>query len=93
MADTIRWLTTQEAADRACCGPGTLGRAVRHGGSCKRLGCSFARPTCYTVGGELRFLASWIDDWLISQVMPEDADIAIAIDAAPSERAAVAPGS
>ena len=82
MADSIRWLTTQEAADRACCGPGTLCRAVRHG-----------RLKAARVGKELRFLGSWIDDWLISQLMPEDADIAIAIDAAPSERAAVSSGS
>ena len=78
MADSIRWLTTHEAADRACCGPKTICRAVRH----RRLQAA-------RVGGELRFLASWIDDWLISQVMPEDADIAVAIDAAPSIRATV----
>ena len=82
MADKIRWLTTHEAADRACCGPGTLCRAVSRG-----------RLQADRVGGELRFLAGWIDDWLISQLMPEDADIAIAIDAAPSERAAVSSGS
>lgn len=79
MADSIRWLTTQEAADRACCGPRTICRAVRH----RRLQAA-------RVGGEIRYLASWIDDWLINQLMPEDADIAIAIDAAPSERAAFA---
>lgn len=73
MADTIRWLTTQEAADRACCGPGTLRRAVRSGS---------LRAT--RVRGELRFLGHWVDDWLVNQVMPEDADIAVAIDAAPS---------
>jgi len=77
MADTTRWLTTQEAADRACCGPGALRRAVRSGG---------LRAT--RVRGELRFLGHWVDDWLINRVMPEDADIAVAIDAAPSSRAA-----
>jgi len=73
MADTTRWLTTQEAADRACCGPRMLRRAVRSG-----------RLRAARVRGELRFLGRWIDDWLINQVMPEDADIAVAIDAAPS---------
>ena len=82
MADTIRWLTTQEAADRACCGPRTLRRAVRSG-----------RLHAARVDGELRFLGRWIDDWLINQVMPEDADIAVAIDATPSSRAAVASDS
>jgi excisionase family DNA binding protein len=82
MADTIRWLTTQEAADRACCGPGTLRRAVRNG-----------RLRAARIRGELRFLGRWIDDWLINQVMPEDADIGVAIDAAPSTRPAVASGS
>lgn len=77
MADTIRWLTTQEAADRACCGPRTLRRAVRSGS---------LRAT--RVRGELRFLGHWVDDWLINRVMPEDADITVAIDAAPSSRAA-----
>ena len=71
MADTIRWLTTQEAADRACCGPKTLRRAVRSGGL-----------RAIRVRGELRFLWPWVDDWLVNQVMPEDADIVVAIDAA-----------
>ncbi|HVL69352.1 MAG TPA: helix-turn-helix domain-containing protein [Vicinamibacterales bacterium] len=73
MADTIRWLTTQEAADRACCGPRTVLRAVRSG-----------RLRAARIRGELRFLGRWIDEWLINQVMPEDGDIAVAIDAAPS---------
>jgi len=34
--------------------------------------------------GELRFLERWIDKWLINQVMPEDREIAVAVDAAPS---------
>jgi excisionase family DNA binding protein len=73
MADTIRWLTTQEAADRACCRARRLHRAVRNG-----------RLQAARVRGELRFLERWIDDWLINQVMPEDGDIAVAVDAAPS---------
>ena len=76
MAHTIRWLTTQEAADRACCGPRTLSRAVRSGS---------LRAT--RVRGELRFQGDWVDDWLINRVMPEETDIAVAIDAAPSHRA------
>lgn len=73
MADTIRWLTTQEAADRACCGPRTLRRAVRSG-----------RLRGVRVRGELRFLERWIEEWLFNQVMPDDGDIAVAVDAAPS---------
>jgi excisionase family DNA binding protein len=73
MADSIRWLTTEEAADRACCGSRTLRRAVCNG-----------RLQAARVRGELRFLERWIDEWLINQVMPEDGDIAVAVDAAPS---------
>ena len=43
--------------------------------------------------GELRFLERWIDKWLINQVMPEDREIAVAVDAAPSSRGAIASGS
>lgn len=73
MADSIRWLTTEEAADRACCGPRTLRRAVCNG----RLRATHVR-------GELRFLEHWIDEWLINQLMPEDREISVAVDAAPS---------
>ena len=73
MADTIRWLTTQGAADRACCGARTIRRAVRSG----QLRAARLR-------GELRFLERWIDKWLINQVMPEDREIAVAVDAARS---------
>jgi excisionase family DNA binding protein len=82
MADSIRWLTTQEAADRACCHARTLRRAVAN----RRLQAARVR-------GELRFLECWIDEWLINQLMPEDADIAVAIDVAPSSHAAIASGS
>jgi excisionase family DNA binding protein len=74
MAKTIRWLTTDEAAERACCSPKTIRRAVRQG----RLAAARIR------GGELRFLDSWIDEWLVDQVAPEDGEIDIAIDAASS---------
>jgi excisionase family DNA binding protein len=73
MAETTRWLTTQEAADRACCGRRALFRAVRSG-----------RLQAARVHGELRFLERWIDEWLIDQVMPEDGEIAVAVDAVAS---------
>jgi excisionase family DNA binding protein len=74
MDETIRWLTTLEAADRACCGPKTVRRAVRRGRlRAARMG-----------NGELRFLESWIDEWLVDQLMPEDHAIDVAVDAAPS---------
>ena len=55
MADTIQWLTTQEAAERACCGVRALRGAVRSG----RLQAARAH-------GELRFLERWIDEYQIS---------------------------
>ena len=56
MSGEIRWLTVREAADRARCGPKTIYRAVRAG-----------QLRAARIGGrrELRFLASWIDGWLI----------------------------
>ncbi|MBI3491815.1 MAG: helix-turn-helix domain-containing protein [Acidobacteria bacterium] len=74
MAHTIRWLTIRDAADRACCQTATIQRAVRSG-----------RLRAARVDGreELRFLESWIDEWLIDQLLPEDRDIDIAIDAMP----------
>lgn len=74
MADTTRWLTTRDAADRACCGPTTIRRAVRQG----RLRATRDRH------GELRFLERWIDEWLIDQLIPEDRDFDLTVDAAPS---------
>jgi len=58
MSDGIRWLKVGEAADRARCGPKTIYRAVRSG-----------RLRAARIGGrrELRFLAAWIDLWLLSQ--------------------------
>ena len=74
MARDIRWLTTADAAEMACCDPRTIRRAVRNG-----------RLRADRVGrGDLRFLESWIDEWLIDQLVPEDHDIQVAIDAVPS---------
>lgn len=75
MAGGLRWLTIREAADRACCGTRTIRRAVRDG----RLRTARLRRN-----GELRFFESWIDEWLIDQLMPEDSEIDVAIDVAPS---------
>ena len=51
------WLTVKEAAKRARCGPKLIYREVQ----AKRLRAA-------RVGGrrELRFLADWIDAWLIT---------------------------
>ncbi len=51
------WLTVKEAAKRARCGPKLIYREVQ----AKRLRAA-------RVGGrrELRFLAEWIDAWLIT---------------------------
>ena len=56
MSDDIRWLTVRDAADRARCGPKTIYRAVRS-----------SQLRAARIGGrrELRFLASWIDAWLL----------------------------
>lgn len=63
MGDETRWLKIGEAADRARCGPKTIYRAVRSG-----------QLRAARIGGrrELRFLAAWIDAWLIgAQEGPE----------------------
>jgi excisionase family DNA binding protein len=75
MATTTRWLTTRDAADRACCGQATIRRVAREG----RL-----RAVRVSGNGELRFLERWIDQWLADQLMPEDDEIEAAIDVAPS---------
>jgi len=75
MADTTHWLTTRDAAERACCEQSTIRRAVHEG----RL-----RSVRVRGNGELRFLESWIDEWLTEQVMPEGDEIQVAIDVAPS---------
>ena len=58
MSDAIRWLKVGEAAERARCGPKTIYRAVQRG-----------QLRAARIGGrrELRFLASWIDCWLVGQ--------------------------
>jgi excisionase family DNA binding protein len=58
MNDAIRWLKVGEAAERARCGPKTIYRAVQRG-----------QLRAARIGGlrELRFLASWIDCWLVGQ--------------------------
>ena len=50
------WLTVSEAALRARCGPKLIYREVRA-----------VRLRAVRVGGrrELRFLANWIDEWLL----------------------------
>jgi excisionase family DNA binding protein len=58
IASATPWLTAEEAAERARCGVKTIYREVR----AKRLRAA-------RIGGrrELRFLAPWIDEWLIAQ--------------------------
>ena len=72
MSTAIRWLTIREAADQACCRPAEIQRAVRRG----RL-----RSVRDGRGG-LKFLESWIDEWLMDQLMPGEDEIAVAIDVA-----------
>jgi hypothetical protein len=74
MSNPIQWLTIREAADRACCRPAVIQRAVRRG----RL------RSAHGGHGELKFVESWIDEWLIDQLMPEEREIGVAIDVAPS---------
>lgn len=70
MSNTIRWLTMQDAAERACCDRREVRRAVRRG---------FLRADRVR-GRELRFLESWIDEWLINQLLPEDDGTDVFID-------------
>ena len=74
MAYRNRWLKIRDAAERACCTPAKILRAVRSGQ------LQAARSTR---SGNLVFLESWIDEWLIGQLMPEDTEITVAVDAAP----------
>jgi hypothetical protein len=71
MAKDIRWLTIADAADMACCDQKTIRRAVQNG---------YLRAAD---GGhrELRFLESWIDEWLANQLLPENDDSDASIDA------------
>jgi excisionase family DNA binding protein len=81
MGDAIRWLKVREAADRARCGPKTIYRAVRSG-----------RLRAARIGGrrELRFLESWIDEWLIGEGGADKGEIPVAVDAAPTGSRGVA---
>src|SRR5207249_595362 len=78
-SDAIRWLKVDEAADRARCGPKTIYRAVQSGQlRAARIGSR----------RELKFLASWIDCWLIGEERRLGRDSSKEGDAtAPSPRA------
>lgn len=76
MAHTNRWLTTRDAADRACCDEREVRRAVRDG----------HLQTVRIRGGELRFLESWIDEWLKDQLLPEEDDGDLFLDEASLRR-------
>lgn len=76
MARTTRWLTTQDAAERACCDHREVRRAVRHG---------HLRAT-HTRGNGLRFLESWIDEWLANQLLPTDDESDVLPDVAALRR-------
>ena len=72
MAKDIRWLTIADAADMACCGQKDVRRAVRSG---------YLRAA-HDGHGDHRFLESWIDEWLANQLLPENEDDDLGIDAA-----------
>jgi len=74
MAYRTRWLNILDAAERACCTPAKILRAVRSG----QLQAARASKS-----GDPIFLESWIDEWLIGQLMPEDTEISVALDAGP----------
>ena len=73
MAYKTRWLNILDAAERACCTPAKILRAVRSGQ---------LQATRASRSGDPIFLESWIDEWLIGQLMPEDTEITVALDAA-----------
>jgi excisionase family DNA binding protein len=58
------WLTVEDAANRARCGPKLIYREVRAG-----------RLRAARIGGrrELRFTAEWIDEWLMRAAEPRPA--------------------
>ena len=70
MARTTRWLTTEDAAERACCEAREVRRAVRRG----------HLQAAHTRGNGLGFLESWIDEWLANQLLPEDDECDVPID-------------
>jgi excisionase family DNA binding protein len=59
---STEWLTVDEAAQHAKCGVRSIYLAVRQG-----------KLRAARLGGrrELRFLASWIDSWLLATSTPE----------------------
>jgi excisionase family DNA binding protein len=75
MTHDIRWLTIREAADRACCRPARIQQAVRTG---------HLRAVRIGTRGELKLRENWLDDWLAGQLLPQDTDIAVAINASAS---------
>lgn len=80
MSNEIRWLTIQQAADRACCRPTRIQQAVRTG---------HLRAVRIGTRGKLRVRENWLEEWLMGQLLPEDMDIAVAIDASASRRFAL----
>jgi excisionase family DNA binding protein len=61
MAGRNEWLTVAEAAQHAKCGVRSIYNAVQHG-----------KLRAARLGGrrELRFLADWIDAWLLASSTP-----------------------
>lgn len=76
MAKDIRWLTIADAADMACCAQKAIRRAVRKG---------YLRAA-HDGHGDLMFLESWIDEWLANQLLPQNDDGDLVIDAASLRR-------
>jgi excisionase family DNA binding protein len=58
MESQVHWLTVREAADHARVGPKTIYRAVRA-----------TQLRAVRIGGrrELRFLETWVDEWLLGE--------------------------
>lgn len=71
MSETRRWLTVREAAAHARCGPKSIYRAVRSG-----------QLRAARIGGrrELRFLESWIDEWLLRDMTGADGQHRVVVD-------------
>ena len=76
MAKDIRWLTIADAADMACCDQKTIRRAVSSG---------YLRAA-HGGHGDFKFLESWIDEWLANQLLPENDDGDLDVDAASLRR-------
>ena len=78
MAKDIRWLTIADAADMACCDQKTIRRAVWSG----RLRAAHRGGK----RGELKFLEKWLEEWLANQLLPENDDSDLSVDAASLRR-------